>query len=56
MLAFICPDWYKPPPATEAVWVPVFSQAPQKLPISRSTYHGQEEGSESVDLTVQHVN
>jgi hypothetical protein len=56
MLVFIYPDWYKPPPAIEAMWVLIFSQAPQKLPISRSTYHGQKKGSELVDLTVQHLN
>jgi hypothetical protein len=33
MLVFICPDWYKPPAeaAAEVVWVPTFSQAPQKF-------------------------
>jgi hypothetical protein len=34
----------------------MFSQAPQKLPISKNTYHGQEKGSKSVDLIAQHVN
>jgi hypothetical protein len=38
------------------MWVPMFSQAPQKLPISKNTYHGQEKGSKSVDLIAQHVN
>ncbi len=38
------------------MWVPTFSQAPQKLPISKSTYHGQEKGSELVELIAQHVN
>jgi len=37
------------------VWVLAFSQAPQKLPISKSIYHGQKEGSKSMDFTAQHV-
>ncbi len=49
-------DWYKPPLATKVVRVLAFSQTPQKLPIFKSIYHGQKEGSELVDFIAQHVN
>jgi hypothetical protein len=52
MLVFIYSDWYKPQLAIKVMWLPTFSQAPQKLPISRSTYHGQREGSKLLDLII----
>jgi len=38
------------------VGVLAFSQPPQKFPIFKSIYHGQEEGSKSMDFIAQHVN
>ncbi len=53
---YLHPNQYKPLLGTKVVGVLAFSQPPQKLPIFKSIYHGQEEGSKSMDFIAQHVN